>query len=116
MPHPVLDTDWPDGDALRAWLSSNAVSIQVDTELVDEVMEDASASIYESIDPDKLPENTDKCPRSIARAIVLEAARLLYRRQSPHGMAAFGEVAVRLRTADVDVEKLIRPYTLDPEP
>lgn len=116
MPHPVLVTTWPTGNDLRKWLTDNGVSAQVDFDLIDEVTADASATVFEQLDPDKLPENVDECPRSVARAIVLEAARLLYRRQAPHGVAAFGEVALRLRTADVDVEKMIDPYTVDATP
>lgn len=116
MPHPTLVTSWPTADTLRTWLAGQAVGEGVDTDLIPEVIADASATIYERIDPDKLPENVDECPRSIARAIVLEAARLLFRRQSPHGMAAFGDVALRLRSVDADVQLLIEPYTLDPEP
>lgn len=116
MPHPTLTTTWPNGDSLREWLTENSVSVQTDTELIDDLVADASASIYETIDPGKLPEDTDECPRTLARAIVLEAARLLYRRQSPHGMASFGEIGLRLRSADVDVDRLVQPYRLDPEP
>ncbi len=116
MPHPTLVTTWPAGNDLRSWLSENGVSAQMNVELVDEVMADASAKVYESIDPGKLPVDVDQCPRTVARAIVLEAARLLYRRQSAHGVAAFGDVAIRLRTADVDVEKLLQPYMLESDP
>jgi len=116
MPHPVLVTEWPTGDSLRLWLTQNAVGVQADLELVDEIVGDASASVFEDIDPAKLPDDPDLCPRTVARAIVLEAARLLYRRQSPHGMAAFGDVALRLRSVDIDVEKLIHAYTFDASP
>lgn len=104
------------GNDLRAWLGTGAVSAITDAELIDELIADASATIYESIDTLKLPVNPDLCPMTIFRAIILEAARLLYRRQSPHGAAAFGEVAIRLRNVDVDVERLLRKYRVDPSP
>lgn len=116
MPHPTLTTTWPTGNDLRRWLGPQAVSMVTDVDLVDDMVADAAAKLYEQIDPGKLPENPDECPRSLHRAIVIEAARLLFRTQSPHGIAAFGEIAVRLRTADVDVETLLAPYRLDSDP
>ena len=113
---PSLYTTWPDGDALRAWLTSANALSAADDGLIDEVILDATATVYESIDPNKLPDDDNQCPRSVARAIVLEAARLMYRKQTPHGIAAFPDVALRLRTVDADVEKLLAPYRLDPEP
>lgn len=116
MPHPTLTTTWPDGDDLRRWLGPQAVSALTDEDLVDDMVADASAKLYEQIDPGKLPDDVDECPRSVHRAIVIEAARLLFRTQSPHGIAAFGDIAVRLRTADVDVETLLAPFRMDLDP
>jgi hypothetical protein len=116
MPHPTLTTTWPDGDDLAAWLGATAVDPGADDDLLDEVLDDAAAIVYAKIDPNKLPEDDDLCPRAVSRAIVLEAARLWYRKQSPHGVAAFADVAVRLRTVDADVEELLRSFGLDPEP
>jgi len=116
MPSPSLTTNWPTGDDLRRWWSDHGATMQVDTQILDEVFADASATIFQQLDPEKMPTDPEECPRSVARAIVLEAARLLFRAQSPHGVAAFGEVAIRLRTADVDVERMIEPYTLGAMP
>jgi hypothetical protein len=118
MPRPQVVTKWPVGDDLRAWLGEDAVSAVTDANLIDECVADAAAGILERLDPAKLPaeeEDEDICPRSVHRAIVLEAARLLYRRQSPHGVAAFAEVAIRLR-ADPDVESRLEAFEFGPEP
>lgn len=116
MPHPTLTTTWPGADDLRKWLGDQAVGAVTDATLIPELVADASSWVYGQIDPNKLPEDTDECPRDVARAIVLHAARLLYRRQSPHGLAAFNDIAVRLRTVDADIEALLARWRLDPEP
>jgi len=115
MPRPALVVEWPTGDDLRAWLPSEAVSAVTDATLIDLVVADAAASIIERCDPAKLPSDEDQCPRSVHRAIVLAAAKLLYRRQAPHGLAAFAEVAVRIR-ADTDAESALLPFLSGPEP
>lgn len=120
MPAPELVTTWPTGDDLRTWLGDGAVSAVTDAELIDEVVADASALIYEQLNPDLLPTEDlvggIDCPRRVARAIVLEAARLLYRTQSPHGAAVFNEIAIRLRAVDADVEQLIAGLSVDTDP
>lgn len=115
MPLPSLVTTWPTEVELAAWLGPDAVAATT-ANLFPEVVADATATIYGQIDTEKLPVDPDECPRPIARAIVLEAARLLYRREAPHGAAAFGEVAIRLRSVDVDVERLLHDWGVDPEP
>lgn len=100
--------DWPTGEDLRRWHSATPLTDAVDA-LVDECVADAAASVWERIDTTLLPED-ESCPRTVFRAIVLEAARLLYRPGSPHGVAAFGEVALRLRSVDVDVDNLLMPW------
>ena len=92
----------------------------VDAELLPEVMADATATVYESLNPDLLPDQEGDpavaCPFAVRRAIVLEAARLLFRKQTPHGIASFGDVALRLRTVDVDVAKLLGPLQTATDP
>lgn len=116
MAHPVLTTTWPTGADLKAWLESAGALSAADEAMLDEMVADAADAVYRSIDPNKLPDDVNLCPRSVSRAIVLTAARLMYRKQSPHGVAAFADVAIRLRTVDVDVEMLLGPFRLDPEP
>jgi hypothetical protein len=109
---------WPTGDQLRVWLTQQGVSAAVDGALVDDVVATATAKLVDLCDANGKPLDLDgPCPTTVSMAIVLEAARLLYRRQSPHGAAAFGEVAIRLRTIDVDVEALLGDRArLDPMP
>jgi hypothetical protein len=113
MPRPSATTAWPTANDLKSWLGDHAVSHQVEATLFAELVAEASTTVLELVDPRKLPADEDDCPRGLHRAIVLEAARLLFRRQAPHGVAAFGEVAIRLRTADADVERLVGPYAFD---
>ena len=116
MPAPTLTAAWPVPEDLEKWLAQSQVAAATLADLIPDVLDEAGASILERIDTDKLPTDPEACPRVIRRAIILEAARLLYRRQSIHGAAAFGDVAIRLRSVDVDVERLIHPYRVDPEP
>lgn len=100
-----LTTEWPTDATLRAWLPTDAVSALTDATILGEVVADATADVFDELDPDRLPDD-GSCPRPVARAIVLEAARLLYRRQSSHGVAAFSELAIRLRD-DPDSHRLL---------
>lgn len=105
---PSLTTAWPVGNDLRKWLTQNQVSAPVDAQLIDECVADATAKVWEKMAAvGKEPADGDPCPRTVHRAIVLESARLLYRRMSPHGAVQFGDVAIRLRSVDVDVEDLL---------
>lgn len=117
MPAPSLNTTWPTTTALKAYLSENAISATVEAGLLESIMSTASADVYMQLDPDKLPADTDACPHVVSQAILITAARLLFRRQAPHGFAALGaEQVARLRAVDVDVERLIGPYTPDAMP
>lgn len=115
MPRPELVVEWPAGKDLRLWLGPDAVGTITDTTLLDALVDDATASMLTRLDPAKLPDDENECPRDVHRAIVIDAARLLYRRQSPHGAAVWNEVAIRLRE-DPDVESRIEPYEYGPEP
>lgn len=110
----MTTTTWPTGAELVAWVGPDTLS-DSSMEIADELVADATETIRDRIDLDKLP-SSGECPRPIARAIVLEAARLLSRKGSAHGIVSFGEFAVRIATVDVDIERLLTAWRLDPEP
>jgi hypothetical protein len=50
-------------------------------------------------------------PVDVKQACLLLAARLFIRKESPQGVAGFGEFgAIRVRSADPDVVALLEPY------
>jgi hypothetical protein len=110
----VTVTTWPDGQALLEWVGPDTLS-DSSAALADELVADATDAVLDRIDTDKLPADPEECPRAIRRAIILEAARLLLRRGSAHGMVSFGEFALRLGAVDVDIERLLRPWRLGAE-
>lgn len=112
----TLVTTWPTGQSLRDWLGGSSVLTDTALSFTDEIVLDATAVILERIDGGKLPANPAECPRSIARAIVLESARLLSRKDSTAGVVSFGEFAARLSNVDVDIEACLRAWGTDPEP
>ena len=112
----MSNTTWPSSTTLRIWLPDGlALSDEAELVLAD-VVADATDAILERIDLDKLPTDPLDCPRTIARAIVLEAARLLSRRDSANGVIASGEYTIRTTTNDADIARLLKPWGLDPEP
>lgn len=115
MSPPVTFTVWPDEQAFINWLPDGTrLKPDVVSQLA-ELIADATASIVDRIDVAKLPDNDSDCPRPIARAILLEAARLLTRRDSATGVIGQGEFAMRVANADVDVTKLLANWRIDPE-
>lgn len=110
----TVTTTWPTGATLTAWVGPTTLAAD-STALTDDLVADATATVLDRIDTDKLPTDPMQCPRAIARAIVLEAARLLSRRFAANGIASFGDFAVRLATVDADVARLLLPYRMDPE-
>lgn len=112
----TLVTTWPNGEDLRLWLGGSSVLTDEALIATDEIVLDATAVIRERIDATKLPVDVAECPRSVARAIILEAARLLSRRDSTVGVVSFGEFATRLANVDVDIEACLRVWGTDPEP
>lgn len=109
-------TTWPTGETLREWLGGTGALSNTALDHLDEVVADATAVILERVDPAKLPVVATECPRSVGRAIVLEAARLLSRKDSTHGLVSFGEFAARMSSVDVDIEACLKAWRLDPEP
>ena len=106
--------DWPDLQDLGGWVGNSAICSSADVDMVG-IMATAREAIEQAIDTRKLPVD-GSCPATIRSAILLEGARLLARKDSAHGVVAFGDIAIRLATADVDIEKLLIPWRLDPEP
>lgn len=52
-------------------------------------------------------------PSEVAMATLLTASRLFKRRESPEGVAGFGDFgAIRVTSTDPDVERLLGPYIL----
>lgn len=50
-------------------------------------------------------------PRDVNQACILQAARLFIRKESPQGVAGWGEFgAIRVRNTDPDVAALLEPY------
>lgn len=109
-------TTWPDVSVVSEWLGGTANIKPSSIGMLGEIVADATAVILDRVDPSKLPVDPDECPRPVARAIILEAARLLSRRESTHGVVAFSEFAVRLANVDVDIEACLRHWGTDPEP
>lgn len=112
----TLVTTWPTGQDLRAWLGGSDVLTNEALVATDDIVLDATAVILERVDETKLPVDPAQCPRSLARAIILEAARLLSRKDSTNGVVSFGEFAARLANVDVDIEACLRAWGTDPEP
>lgn len=109
-------TTWPNGASLAAWLPDGANLSEGAQALLQDVVDDATDTVLSRVDPGKLPTAPEECPRTIARAIVLEAARLLSRRDSANGVIAFGEWTIRATNNDADVTRLLRGWGLEPEP
>ena len=109
-------TTWPDGNSLATWLGGTDALSADGVAMLPELVDDATAIILDRVDSEKLPTDPLECPRPVARAIVLEAARLLSRRDSAHGIVSFGELAVRLAKVDADIEHALQYWGLDPEP
>lgn len=105
---------WPDLQDLGMWVGNSAICSSADYDMVG-IMATARETVEQAIDTRKLPVD-GSCPSTIRSAILLEGARLLARKDSAHGVVAFGDIAIRLATADVDIEKLLLPWRLDPEP
>lgn len=54
------------------------------------------------------------CPDDVEQATVLKATQLYKRKDSPYGVAQFGDVAaVQINRKDADVLDLLQPYILD---
>lgn len=111
-----LVTAWPTGQHLVEWVGGAGALTDTSLVLADDLVADATAIILDRVDPDKLPATSTDCPRQVARAIILEAARLLSRRESSHGLVSFGDFAARLANVDVDIEACLRHWRTDPEP
>lgn len=112
----MTTTTWPDGAALSDWLGGPQGLKSSSLVMLADIVADATAIILDRVDPGKLPVDVAQCPRPVARAIILEAARLLSRRESTHGVVAFSEFAVRLANVDVDIEACLRHWGTDPIP
>lgn len=115
----MSNTTWPVGADLVAWVGADALSTGA-VDVADELVEDATSITLDSIDTDKLPVAVDEqdvntCPRAVRRAIILEAARLLTRRDSANGVIGSGELLIRVSGVDADVTRLLRPYRLEAE-
>lgn len=112
----MSNTTWPTGVELSAWLPDGA-GLSDDAALsLSDLVADATELILTRVDPAKLPTDPDECPRTIARAIIMEAARLLARRDSANGVIAMGEYSIRATRTDTDIARLLEPWRLDPEP
>jgi len=107
-------TPWPTLEDLAGWVGNSAISAESTYDMVG-IMATARETIEQAIDVRKLPVD-GTCPATIRQAILLEGARLLARKDSAHGVVAFGDLAFRIATADVDIERLLVPWRLDPEP
>ena len=109
---------WPDEDDLAAWIPDGA-NLSVDfLALLPDLIADATDAILERIDTGKLPDgypDGETCPRTIWRAVLLEAAHLGTRRDSANGVVAFGEYTIRVNV-DRDIAELLKFWRLDPEP
>ena len=109
-------TTWPNAGSLISWLPDGTRLTDGAESLLTEIVADATDAVLDRVDPAKLPTDHDECPRTIARAIVMEAARLLSRRDSTNGVIAFGEFSIRATGTDADISRLLKPWGLDPEP
>lgn len=118
MPPVVPLTEWPSPSDLREWVGGEDVLSDEAEVLISDLVLEATEDVVSIIDPDKLPVvvgGEPSCPRTLHRAIVMTAARLLIRRDSANGLVSVGEVAVRVAPSDTDIARLLRPWMLDPE-
>jgi hypothetical protein len=106
--------DWPTGEALVHWLGANNLGAS-GTALAGELVDEATELVRMNVEATKLPTDPTVCPATIRRAIVIEAARLLSRKDSTQGIVAFGDLAIRLASADADVSRLLLHWRPDPE-
>ena len=109
-------TTWPDAYSLISWLPDGGGLSDEALAVLADVVADATDLVLQRVDPGKLPTDPLECPRTIARAIVMEAARLLSRRDSANGVIAVGEFTIRTTNTDADVAMLLHNWGLDADP
>lgn len=102
--------DWPEAADVKAWMRSKQFVVDDDPAL-DDVTASATTVIRAWLDITLLPDDVDDCPNSVRQAIIMRAAALYVRRDSPTGIITFSETDVfRVNKFDADVDFLIAPY------
>ncbi len=108
--------DWPTGDDVREWMGDEQVrDSTVTDQILDDVAAAATEALLELIEPTALPAPVPpaivgSCPPAIRLAIRILASKLWIRKDSPGGVIAFQEFAIRVNQFDPDVDRLIAKY------
>lgn len=96
-------------DDVVRWLGLRTVSSS-EAEVLTDCVNTATAAVAERVMPEYLVEPV---PAEVDQAVTLYSARLWKRRNSPEGVAGFGDVgAIRVSALDPDVELLLMRYAL----
>ena len=112
---------WPTAADLIAWghfadLGLNAsdgnvvASVAAANELVRNMLDDRLLPPQPGSTPEPDPESV--CPPSVHSAVLIQAARIYARRDSPVGTTGTDEILLQIRKLDPDVEVLIEAYRL----
>ena len=93
-------------DDVVRWLGLRTVSTS-ETEVLTDVLEVATGAVLNRIVPVVDPDPV------VDQAVVMYAARLWKRRNSPEGVAGFGDIGtVRISALDPDIEIMLSRYLL----
>lgn len=91
---------------------ANQLALTHRTPVIDGILTDCLAATVELVDlrlgPWVIP--TDPWPANVEEAVLLQAARLYKRRNSPEGVTGFGDLGVvRITALDPDIDQLLGP-------
>ena len=106
----VTSMDWPTGSNLLGWLGGAEVLSAGKIAQLDDIVAAATAIVVDACDPNKVPADAVTVPRPVGTAILLWAARLASRPDSPLGVVAFQQWATDVATVDPDIDALLAPY------
>lgn len=101
-----MQTEWPTAQAVLPAIGKvNAVDeVEVEKCLAAAIDWVTARSVSFEVDAGL------EIPDAVYRAVTMLAARLFKRRESPEGVAGFGDMgAVRVMTVDPDIENLLAP-------
>lgn len=107
--------EWPVLADVQRWMGRPADNVPTAVHLA-ALVDVATESILARIDTDKLPAD-ESCPATIRQAIIMHAARLMMRADSPTGSPAYGDgTPTPVQVSDADVDALLLHWRPDPDP